>query len=90
MDKKFHIDTASDDGTWLNLYGKYNPFEDTLIIECEISRDDGNSFFDYIPTRAETNLIKEMIAEKIQQVHAQTPQEFCESYYGEQTMGEQQ
>ena len=38
-DKKFGIDTASEDGTWLNMYAKYNPFADTLRIECEISRD---------------------------------------------------
>lgn len=38
VDKKFHIDTASDDDTWLNMYGRYNPFDDTLRIECEISR----------------------------------------------------
>ena len=34
VDKKFHIDTASDDDTWLNMYGRYNPFDDTLRIEC--------------------------------------------------------
>ena len=37
VDKKFRIDTASDDDTWLNMYGRYNPFDDTLRIECEIS-----------------------------------------------------
>ena len=36
VDKKFRIDTASDDDTWLNMYGRYNPFDDTLRIECEI------------------------------------------------------
>ena len=43
VDKKFGIDTASEDGTWVNMYGKYNPFADTLRIECEISRDKGTS-----------------------------------------------
>lgn len=38
VDKKFHIETASDDDTWLNMYGRYNPFDDSLRIECEISR----------------------------------------------------
>ena len=37
-DKKFNIDTASDDDTWLNMYGRCNPFDDTMRIECEISR----------------------------------------------------
>lgn len=88
VDKKFHIDTASDDSAWLNMYGKYNPYEDSLIIECEISSDDGSSLFDYIPTNAEARLVKDMIAEKIKEIYNQTPQEFCESNNGEQTIGE--
>ena len=27
VDKKFNIHTAEDDGTWLNMYARYNPFE---------------------------------------------------------------
>ena len=81
-DKKFGIDTASEDGTWLNMYAKYNPFADTLRIECEISRDNGSEYFDYEPTSAETKLIKDMIAEKIREEYHQTPQEFCEEFYG--------
>lgn len=30
VDKKFGLNIADEDGTWLNLYGKYNPFEDML------------------------------------------------------------
>ena len=82
VDKKFGIHTDSDEGTWLNLYGKYNPFADTLRIECEISKDDGSEYFDYEPTAAESQLIKEMIAEKIREEWNQTPQEFCEAFYG--------
>lgn len=65
VDKKFHIETASDDDTWLNMYGRYNPFDDSLRIECEISRQDGSTYFDYEPTKDEAQLIKDMIAEKI-------------------------
>ena len=82
VDRKFHIDTASDDDTWLNMYGKYNPFVDTLRIECEISRDSGSSYFDYEPTENKSQLIKDMIAEKLMQTHGQTPQEFCEDVGG--------
>ena len=57
VDRKFHIDTASNDDTWLNMYGRYNPFDDTLRIECEISRQDSSSYFDYEPTKAEAQLI---------------------------------
>lgn len=85
-DKKFGIDTASEDGTWLNMYAKYDPFADTLRIECEISRDNSSSYFDYEPTSAESQLIKDMIAEKLMQTHGQTPQEFYEEV-GDITMG---
>ncbi len=79
VDKKFGVNTADDDGTWLNMYGKYNPFEDTLRIECEISHDDKpTECFDYQPTPAEEMLIKALITEKIQEEHGQTPREFCE------------
>ena len=81
-DKKFGLNIADEDGTWLNLYGKYNPFEDTLRIECEISREDGSEYFDYEPTSAEAKLIKDLITEKIQKEYHQTPQEFCEEFYG--------
>lgn len=77
-DKKFGIDT-SDENTWLNMYGCFNPYEDTLTIECEIDREDGSSYFDYIPTDAEEQLMKDLITEKIQEMYQQTPKEFCES-----------
>ena len=57
-------------------------FEDTLRIECEISRDNGSECFDYEPTAAEAQLMKDMIAEKIREVYHQTAQEFCEEFYG--------
>lgn len=82
VDKKFGINTASEDGTWLNMYAKYNPFADTLRIECEISRDSGSSYFYYEPTEAEAQLIKGMIAEKLMQGHGRTPQAFCEDVGG--------
>lgn len=88
VDKKFGIHTADNDNTWLNLYGKYNPFNDTLRIECEISRDTGSEYFDYEPTAAEVQLVKDMITEKIKEEYNQTPQEFCNDICGEvPTMG---
>ena len=82
VDKKFNLQTGADEGTWLNMYGKYNPFADTLRIECEISRDDGSSYFDYEPSAGEAQLIKEMIAETMQKEYHRTPKEFCETFYG--------
>lgn len=77
VDKKFGTHIADDDSAWLNMYGKYNPFEDTLRIECEISYDYKSEYFDYTPTESESLLIKAMITEKIKETYNQTPQEFC-------------
>ena len=82
VDKKFCVDTVSDDDTWLNMYARYDPFENTLCIECEISRADGSSYFDYEPTRNETELIKDLIAQKLQILYEQSPREFCEEHFG--------
>lgn len=81
VDKKFGIHINDEDGTWLNLYGKYNPFADTLRLECEISRENGSEYFDYEPTAGEAQLIKDMITEKIREEYHQTPKEFCERFY---------
>ena len=63
------------------MYAKYNPFADTLSIECEVSREKGTSYFDYEPTADEAKMLKDAITEKIK--HTQTPQEFCEEFYGD-------
>lgn len=83
VDKKFGLKINDDDGTWLNMYGKYNPFADTLRIECEIDTDDNepNKWFDYEPTENEAQLIKDMIAEKMMAEYHRTPKEFCEDFY---------
>ena len=78
VNKKFGININGEEGTWLNMYAKYNPFEDSLRIECEISKEKGSEYFDYEPTENEAKLIKEMITEKIMQEHGETPTEFCE------------
>ena len=87
VDKKFRIHIHADEGTWLNMYGKFNPFDDTLRIECEICRENGSSYFDYEPTPTEAQLIKDMITEKIKEEYDQTPQEFCEEITQGPTMG---
>ena len=62
----------------MNMYGFYNPFADTLRVECEVSYDDHSEYFDYEPTAAEAQLIKDMITEKIHELYGQSPQEFCD------------
>ena len=92
VDRKFGTHTAEDDSTWLNFYARYNPYADTLRMECEISSDTPgeNKTFDYEPTAAEAQLVKDLITEIIQEQYNQTPMEFCEDAMGESiTMGGQ-
>ena len=74
VDKKFNININDEEGTWLNIWGFYNPFDDELKIKCQISRDIDND---------EWKLIKDMVAERIQRYHNETPQEFCQSVWDE-------
>ena len=84
VDEKFGININDEDGTWLNLYGFYNPFEDTLQLKGQISYDDGSSdWFDYEPTAAESKLIKNLLTAEIEKEWHQTTQEFCEQYMDE-------
>ena len=84
VDRKFGIKTNGEEGTWLNLWGFYNPFENTLKIKGQISYDDGSSdWFDYDSTSAESELIKDMVAVELQKQYGLTPQEFCNQYIDE-------
>lgn len=87
VDRKFDTHIIDEDGTWLNMYAKYNPFSDALRLECEISKDNGSEYFDYEPTQGEIQLIKDMIAEKIMQIQGQTPQDFCRELNDGMMMG---
>lgn len=77
VNKKFKLNLDSEAGEWVNMYGIYNPCSDFLTVECVISTDDKNETFYYTPTEAEAKLIKDMITQKIQEEHGQTPIEFC-------------
>lgn len=87
MDKKFGISIASEKGTWLDMYGRYNPYKDTLRIECQIVYEGGCDLFEYEPAEAESQFIKEMIAQAIREKYDQTPQEFCEDSGGAIELG---
>ena len=76
VNRKFNLNLNSEAGEWLNLYGIYNPFSDFLTVECVVSTDDKEETFYYTPTKAEAELIKDMITQKIQEEYGQTPIEF--------------
>ncbi len=78
---KEKFDVTLYENSVLDMYALYNPFDDTLELKCVVDHDDEdieNDRFDYEPTEGEAKLIKDMITEKIQAEHGQTPQEFCE------------
>ena len=82
VDKKFGIHINDEDDAWLNIWCSYNPFEDELAIQCQISRGTENDeWFDYEPTKEESKLIKDMLAEHIEKRYKQTPEEFCQSVW---------
>ena len=78
VDKKFGTNTAADNDKWLNLYAKYDPFADLLRLEFTVTTADSCEEGEYVPTDAESQLIKDMITQKIREEYRQTPQEFCE------------
>ena len=78
VDKKFGTNTAADNDKWLNLYAKYDPFVDSLRLEFTVTTADSCEEGEYVPTDAESKLIKDMITQKIREEYCQTPQEFCE------------
>lgn len=82
VDKKFGTNTAADDDKWLNLYAKYDPFADTLRLEFTVTTADSCEEGEYVPTETESQLIKDMIAEKLREEYGQTPKEFCEDVGG--------
>ena len=81
VDKKFGTNTADDD-KWLNLYAKYDPFADSLRLEFTVTTADSCEEGEYVPTETESQLIKDMIAEKLREEYGQTPKEFCEDIGG--------
>lgn len=66
VDRKFHLDINSQEGTWLNMTVFFNPYKDTVSILCAVDSDENYEEFYYEPTKNETEFIKDMIAQKLQ------------------------
>lgn len=81
VEKKLALRLPDDDDIWVDMYGKYNPFDDKLKIECVINKQKGSIYFDYTPTDNEDRCIKNLITKTIREEYNQTPQEFCEGFY---------
>ena len=81
-DKKFALYINDMDDVWLNMYAKYDPFADSLRLEFTVTTADSCEEGEYVPTDAESQLIKDMIAEKLREEYGQTPKEFCEDAGG--------
>lgn len=81
-DKKFALHINDTEDVWLNMYAKYDPFADSLRLEFTVTTADSCEEGEYVPTDAESQLIKDMIAEKLREEYGQTPKEFCEDAGG--------
>ncbi len=77
VDKKFNIDTASDDDKWANMYADYNTQTDELIITIEISNSTTTEEIAYTPTENEKKLIIRMMEETCQEYYGCNLREFC-------------
>lgn len=82
VDKKFGLRINDDEDAWLNMFGIYDPINDTLTVECEISRETSSEDFKYQPTENESKVIKNLIIEKIREVCGCSPVELYEKFYG--------
>ena len=89
VDRKFHLDINSQEGTWLNMTVFFNPYKDTVSILCAVDSDEGCEEFYYEPTKNEAEFIKDMIAQKLQIECDQTQKKYCEHYYDEGQEGAQ-
>lgn len=63
VDRKFGLRTAANDDAWVNLYARYNPFENDLEITYIISTDDSSFERTYQPTETETKMMTMLIEE---------------------------
>lgn len=80
VDKKFGTHVLGDDDMWLNLYADYSPSNGSLKMFYQVETDKNSEFFDYEPTAGETQLVKDLIAERIMETHSQTPEGFCKDF----------
>ena len=84
-EKKFNEELGRYEA-WLNMYAIYDPFADTLKMPYTVNLDTGSKENQYFPTENEEKLVKDLIAEKLQAVYGQTPQEFCQSFSDDNNM----
>lgn len=84
VDNKFGIDTTSDE-IQLNMYGIYNPFKDSISVECTITFDDRESqSFKYIPTDRERNAIYSAMNKFCQEKDCLYMRDYCKKILKEE------
>lgn len=77
VDDKFGLNTDAEEDASLNMYLWYNPEIDVLRVICTISYDcEEQTWFEYQPSEHETEMFKDLLAEKINELFHQTPEEF--------------
>lgn len=74
VDAKFGTKTRSDDDNWVNLYAFYNPKTNYLRMSFILAAD--YSEHSYKPTKAERDLITQLIKEKVEEISGVSPEEY--------------
>ncbi len=77
VDKKFNIDTASDDDKWANMYADFNTATGELKISIHVSDNKDTEVIEYTPTDAERKLIIAMMEEKCENIYGCSLKELC-------------
>ncbi len=80
VDKKFNIDTASDDDKWANMYADYNTATCELKLSIHVSDSEKTEVIEYTPTDAERKLIIAMMEEKSESIYGCSLKEMCAEY----------
>ncbi|MBQ2921854.1 MAG: hypothetical protein IJE60_01985 [Tyzzerella sp.] len=88
VDKKFGVNTNSDEGSWVNLYATYNPCTGEIKIPYTVDADDGTFGREYIPTDEERDLFRRLMEQSCEKRNKMTCRESYITAYVEHNMGE--
>ena len=88
VNKKFGVNTNSDEGSWVNLYATYNPCTGEIRIPYTVDTEDGTFGREYIPTDEERDLFQRLMEQSCEKRNKMTCREAYITAYVEHNMGE--
>ena len=88
VDKKFGVNTNGDEGSWVNLYARYNPCTGEITIPYTVDTDDGTFGREYMPTDEERELFRRLMEQSCENRNKMTCREAYIIAYAEHNMDE--